>query len=172
MMRIVISFVLLVGFIMTPLQVHEAFGDQFGRTGSLILIIKSNKPKYNVNEPIFITLKISNHTTEPLFVNKRLNPLLDIQWDLFYENIGGNMKMLEAKPIALRPDDFVKLEVNEDWKVKLDDLATLVDGRLHVGRYAIRLTISNEEKVKGNETWTGLAVTNQLWIEVVPSQKV
>ena len=172
MMRYVVVWGWVLGVLLIPVQLHRALADEYGRTGSLVVFIKSNKPKYEIGEPIYITVSLENHTAEPLIVNKRLDPLLDIEWDLFYENLGGNLTLKQLPPVALTPDDFVRLEVNETVGKQLQDLTAIVNGQMKQGRYAVRLTYRNQEALKGKETWVGVTVTNQLWIEVKPSEKI
>ncbi|MEC4677291.1 MAG: hypothetical protein VST69_00870 [Nitrospirota bacterium] len=171
MHRIIIGLWIL-AFSLFPLQAVQVLADEYGRTGSLVAFIESDKRKYDVGEPIYITVSLTNHTTVSLIINKRLNPLLDLQWDLFYETLGGNLSMKESPPIDLNTDDFMRLEVNEELGKRFEDLSVMVDAPLKPGRYAIRLTYKNEEKPKGDETWAGLTVTNLLWIEIKPSQKI
>jgi len=164
----------IVTFSLLPLQAHQVLADEYGRTGSLVAFIKSDKKKYEVGEPIYITISLANHTTVPLIINKRLEPLLDLDWDVFYENLGGNlpMKQAPASPLPLSPDDFVRLEVNEEFGKRFEDLTMIVNALMKNGRYALRLTYRNKEKPKGDETWVGSTVTNQLWIEIKSSEKI
>ncbi len=171
MHRIIIGLWLL-AFSLFPLQTVQVLADEYGRTGSLVAFIESDKRKYDVGEPIYITVSLTNHTTVPLIINKRLNPLLDLKWDLFYETLGGNLSMKESPPVDLNTDDFIRLEVNEELGKRFEDLGVMVDTPLKSGRYAIRLTYQNKEKPKGDETWAGLTVTNLLWIEIKPSKKI
>ncbi len=172
MVRLCVVCFGIIAFLFTPLQLHPALADEYGRTGSLIAFIKADKPRYDLGEPIYITLTLSNFTTVPLIVNKRLNPLLDIEWDLFAENLAAHLSLKVIPPVALTPEDFLRFEVNDEFSKKFDDLATLVNAKLTVGRYAIRLTYRNKEAPKGDETWVGETVTNLLWIEVKPSKKI
>ncbi|MFQ5588637.1 MAG: hypothetical protein ACE5F7_07340 [Nitrospiria bacterium] len=172
MMRILVICMWTIAFFVAPLSPRPALSDEYGRTGSLIVFIKANKPRYEIGEPIHITVTLSNHTTVPLIINKRLNPLLDLEWELFAENLGGHLTMKVVPPRPLTPEDFVRLEVNEEFGKQFDDLTMLVNGPLKEGRYAIRLTYRNKEKPQGDETWTGTAVTNLLWIEVKSTKKI
>jgi len=159
-------------FSLLPFQARQTLADEYGRTGHLVAFITSDKKQYEIGEPIYITISLTNHTTVPLIINKRLNPLLDLDWDVFYENLGGNLSMKKIPPIRLSPDDFVRLEVNEEFGKRFDDLTTMVDGPMKSGRYALRLSYRNKEKPKGDETWVGLTVTNLLWIEIKSSKKI
>lgn len=172
MMHRIIIWLWILAFSLLPLQPVQVLADEYGRTGSLIAFIESDKKKYDVGEPIYLTVSLTNHTTVPLIINKRLNPLLDLEWDLFYENLGGNLTMKEAPPLALSLDDFVRLEVNEEFGKRFQDLSAMVNAPLKPGRYAIRLTYRNKETPKGDETWAGLTVTNMVWIEIKPSKKI
>lgn len=162
----------ILAFSLFSFQIPQVLADQYGHTGSLVAFVKSDKRKYDVGEPIYFTLSLTNHTTVPLIINKRLHPLLDLKWDLFYEPLGGNLSMKEVPALGLHPDDFIRLEVNEELGKRFEDLSTMVNVPLKPGRYAIRLTYRNKETPKGDETWAGLIVTNRLWIEIKPSKKI
>lgn len=169
--RIIVWFWIL-AISLLPGQAPQVLADEYGRTGHLVAFIESDKRKYEVGEPIYITVSLTNHTTIPLIINKRLNPLLDLEWDLFYENLGGNLLMKEIPPLALTPDDFIRLEVDEELGKRFEDLSTMVTAPMKSGRYAIRLTYKNKETPKGDETWAGLTVTNLVWIEIKSSKKI
>ncbi len=162
----------MVVFLLMPMQLQVAHGDEFGRTGSLIFIVKANKPRYEIGEPIHITITLSNHTTKSLIINKRLNPLLDVEWEIFAEGLGRHIGMKAVPPAPVTPADFIPIDVNEEFGKQFDDLATLVTEPLKEGRYGIRLTYRNQEKQKEGDTWVGEAVTNLIWIEVKSTKKI
>ncbi len=177
MMRIVRFAVLMTTCLLYPVQVEEARSDQYGHDGNLIVWIKANKAKYDLGEPITIKFTISNFTTVPLIVNKRFHPSGDLQWDLFHEGFGTiRTKTLPFEP--LKDTDFIRMEVNDEIDHLLPKLREIFSTPFKAGRYALRLTYTNKEKPTGKdkslegETWTGLTVTNQIWIEIKTSEKI
>ncbi len=152
-------------------QGQDIRADEFGRNGHLIMLIKSSKPKYEIGEPISIIAALKNHTDVPLIVNNRFHPGRDLEWDLFHDGFGYvPIKAMSSEP--LKPDDFVRMEVAEEIIRFLPNLNEIFSAPLKAGRYALRISYVNKEKPKGDETWTGLIVTNLLWFEVKPSEKI
>ncbi len=172
-MKIISFFIVMAVCLTAPVQIEEALGDQYGHTGSLIFWLESNKPKYHIGEPIFITVTLSNHTTVPLLVHNRFNPFHDIQWDIFQESFGG-LPIKTIPPEPLGTQDFVRLAPGQEVAKQLPDLTEIVNAPMKVGRYALRLTYTNKEKQDDSktETWTGATVTNLIWIEITTSEKI
>lgn len=177
MMRIVRFVALMAACLLYPLQAEEARSDQYGHDGNLIVWIEADKLEYNIGEAITIKFTISNFTTVPLIVNKRLHPSGDLKWDLFHEGFG----MIRTKTIPFEPlkdTDFIRMEVNDEIDHFLPELHEMFDIPFKAGRYALRLTYTNKEKPTGKdkslegETWTGLIVTNQIWIEIKTPEKI
>ncbi|MFQ5543924.1 MAG: hypothetical protein ACE5FY_06185 [Nitrospiria bacterium] len=150
---------------------EEAQGDQYGRNGSLVIYVDSSKPTYDLAEPIPMTLTLINRTDESLIVNRRFNPIHDLKWEIFHEGF-GYVPLKPLPPLALSEEDYIRLEMNEEIGKVIPDLHELLEMPLKVGRYGIRVTYTNEEKPKGKETWTGLIVTNLLWVVVKSGEKV
>jgi len=150
---------------------QDVRGDEFGRNGHLIMLIKSSKPKYEIGEPISIIAALKNHTDVPLIVNNRFHPGRDLEWDLFHDGFGYvQLKTLPADP--LKAEDFVRMEPSEEIVQVLPNLNEIFSAPLKAGRYALRVRYMNKETPKGKETWTGLIVTNLLWFEVKASEKI
>jgi len=158
-------------FLLAPSRSLKVFGDEFGRIGNLIILVKSNKPAYEVGEPIFLTLTLKNHTTVPLLVNQRFHYEQDLEIDLFYESFGNiPLKPFPAKPLS--PEDYARLEVNESISVTLPDLLEIAAVPLKEGRFALRVFYRNGQNPTGKEAWTGRIVTNQIWFTVKASEKI
>lgn len=160
-----------------PLQMDEARGDQYGHDGNLVIWIKANKAKYEIGEPIIIKFTMSNFTTVPLTVNKRFHPSGDFKWDLFRDGFG----MVKTNDIPFEPlkdEDFVRLQVKDEIERLLPDLREIFAAPFMEGRYALRLTYTNHSKPSGKEkalqgeTWTGLIITNLIWIEIKTPEKI
>jgi len=177
MMHILRFSVMMTICLLYPFQMQEAHGDQYGHDGSLIIWIEATKSKYELGEPIIIKFTVSNFTTVPLIVNKRFHPSGDLQWDLFHEGFGTvRTNVIPFEP--LKDEDFIRMEVNDEIDRILPDLREIFATPFKQGRYALRLTYTNKEKPSGKEksldgeTWTGLTVTNLLWIEIKTPEKI
>ena len=152
-------------------QRSEVFGDEFGRTGSLIILVKSSKPAYEIGEPIFLTLTLSNHTTVPLIVNQRFNHYHDLELDLFHEPF-GSIPIKPLPPEDLTKENYVRLEVNEEIGKILPELAEITTVPLKEGRYTVRIFYRNKTSPEGEEAWTGRIVTNRIWFTIKTSEKI
>ncbi len=177
MIKILRFAVIMTICLLYPLQTENALGDQYGHDGNLIIWIEANKTKYELGEPIIINFTMSNFTTVPLIVNKRFHPSGDFKWDLFYDGFG--MVTTNFMPFeALKNEDFVQLEVNDEINRLLPDLQEIFSTPFKEGRYALRLTYTNaseppeKEKSPQGETWAGTIVTNLLWIEIKTPEKI
>lgn len=148
-----------------------AGGDEFGRSGSLEILIRSNKPVYDFGEPIILTLKLKNSTNVPLIVNRRLDPFSDLQWELFFDPVGFvPIKAVPRK--APNAEDYIQLKPEQFIEKKLPNLSEIVASPLKQGLYGVRLTYVNKEKPKGPDTWTGEIITNRLSFQIKPSEKI
>jgi len=160
-----------------PLQIEVAHSDQYGHNGNLIVWIKANKAKYDLGEPIIIKFTISNLTTVPLIVNKRFHPSADLQWDLFHDGF-GSVRTSTIPFEALKDTDFIRMEPSDEMDHLLPELGKIFATPFKAGRYALRLTYSNKGKPTGKdeslagETWTGLTITNLIWIEIRTPEKI
>lgn len=147
-----------------------AAGDEFGRDGTLMIFVRSNKPIYEFGEPIVLTLKLKNNTTEPLIVNRRFDPFHDLQWELFLEPTGFlPIKTVPSKPLAA--EDYVPLKPEDHIERVLPHLSEIISGELKPGMYGVRITYINKEKPKGAKTWTGEIITNRLSFQIKPSKR-
>ncbi|MFQ5580043.1 MAG: hypothetical protein ACE5FZ_05475 [Nitrospiria bacterium] len=149
------------------------YGDQYGRRGNLYILVKSDKSIYEFGEPIVLNLTVYNGTSEPLFVSRRIDPSLQVEWELFREGFGHvPLKAKTSKPLT--PDDFAHLNPDEEigeaypnlWKILQNPLP------LEEGLYGLRITYSNQEKIKGPETWTGTIITNRLSFRVKSKKRL
>lgn len=171
MVRKWFSAVLVLSCLFYSSQGNEVFGDEFGRTGSLIILVKSSKPAYEIGEPIFLTLTLTNHTTVPLIVNQRFNHYHDLELDLFHEPFGPiSIKSLPLEDLT--KENYVRLEVNEKILKTLPDLSEITVGPLKEGRYGLRIFYKNKETPRGEDTWTGRIATNRIWFTIKPSEKI
>jgi len=165
------SLAVLSVFFLATSQESEVLGDEYGRTGSLIILVKSSKPAYEIGEPISLTLTLSNHTTVPLIVNQRFFYQYDLEMDLFHEPFGRiPFKALPATP--LKAEDYAPLAVDEQIIMTLPELTEIVAAPLKEGRYSLRIFYQNEQSPKGKDTWTGRIVTNRIWFTIKPSEKI
>lgn len=154
---------------------RSATGDEFGRDGNLEIYIHSDKPIYKFGEPILLTIRLKNNTTQPLVVNRRLDPFSDLQWELFSEP-HGFMPIKTASPKPLTDDDFIELKPEEEIRKKLPSLSEITPDPLKRGQYGVRITYTNKEKPKGVERkgkdiWTGEIITNRLSIQIRSSER-
>lgn len=158
-------------FILLLFGGQTAIGDQYGRDGSLEIFLQSDKRIYLLGEPIRLTLTLKNHTTETLIVNKRFDPVNDLQWEIFSDPNG----LLSLKPAAAQQptaDDYIRLNPNTKIEKRLPELSEIVQDKLKQGLYGIRITYINTEKPKGPETWTGEIITNLVSIQIKSGQRV
>ncbi|MFQ5596428.1 MAG: hypothetical protein ACE5GK_00100 [Nitrospiria bacterium] len=170
-MRHIISVSILAILLVLPFHYEAALGDEFGRNGNLIILIQSNKPQYEIGEPILITASLRNHTDQPLFVNQLSHPSTGLEWELIYDGFGP-VPVKIFPPVVLKKEDFIRLDVSEELVRVLPELNEIVSTPLKAGRYALRLTYQNKEKIQGDETWTGVIITNLLWFEVKTPEKI
>lgn len=165
--------IVVIGFSLVLLLDKWGYGDQFGRTGNLYILVKSDKTVYEFGEPIVLKLTVYNGTTEPLFVSRRIDPSDQVEWELFREGFGF-VPLKTSTPKPLTPDDFAHLKPDEEigeaypnlWEILLTPLP------LEEGLYGLRITYSNLEKIKGPETWTGKIITNRLTFRIKAKTKL
>jgi hypothetical protein len=149
---------------------RDAGGDQFGRDGNLELLVRANKPLYKFGEPIILTIKLKNATSQPLIVNRRFDPYNDLQWELFLDPV-GLVPFLVVPPKPLVADDYIQLKSGGEIEKVLPPLAEIVGVPLKKGLYGLRLTYVNKDKPKGPETWTGEVLSNHLSIQIKSGEK-
>jgi hypothetical protein len=149
---------------------RDAAGDQFGRDGNVELLVRANKPVYKFGEPIILTIKLKNATSQPLILNRRFDPHRDFQWELFFDPV-GMVPFLVVPPKPLVVDDYIQLKSGGEIEKVLPPLAEIVGVPLKKGLYGLRLTYVNREKPKGPETWTGEVLSNHLSIQIKSGEK-
>ncbi len=149
---------------------RDAAGDPFGRDGNLEMLVRSNKPVYKFGEPIILTLKLKNATSQPLIVNRRFDPFNDLKWELFLDPVGF-VPILVNPPKPLVAEDYIELKSGGAIEKVLPPLTEIVGLPLKKGLYGLRLTYINQEKPKGPETWTGEVLSNHLSIQIRSGEK-
>ncbi len=165
--------IVVIGFSLILFLDKSGYGDQFGRTGNLYILVKSDKNIYEFGEPIVLKLTVYNGTSEPLFVSRRIDPSEQVQWELFREGFGFvPLKANTTEPLT--PDDFAHLEPDDEIGEAYPNLSEilLTPVPLEEGLYGLRITYVNEEKIKGPETWTGVIITNRLTFRIKAKTKL
>lgn len=138
----------------------------------LALSINPTKPTYDSNEPVRLTVALSNDTAQPVTVNKRLalnSPFAPAKFreiKLSLQDSTGSEQVFGAKINIGFPleKDFAVLE--PQGKVERQfDLRQYFELN-QPGRYELKATYQNQSDPDGSEAWKGVVESESVSIEI------
>ncbi len=133
---------------------------------------------FRLNEPIYLSMTLTNESDAKMVIKRRLIPTNDFYGDNFMndvtiEIVGPNGRNDKARinPIfmqinALSEDDFLDLYPGQSFSSQLRNVETLylID---RIGFYRVSGRYENDEGFS-DITWEGVIDSNQEWFIVIP----